>query len=627
MKRSMVTVLAAFATLLLLAPMAFVWGFEQTIPAKRMLLKFSGEPPVGKGFKLDMKDTIGSLLLMPTRDPVETGGNVTVSAGGADGVVCTLAAQNFDGTEGWTGLGDPPGAGGYQYLNKAAPLGTARQCNLFMVTHRGVKLGTRGTGDLPVPLAGGNPDMQVVVTLGRDMYRALCSGPHQRELAGRLVKSANCSLVANGDGTVLDTAAGLAWETKDHGGGLHDASAQYAWAGTCSDKALCQPNAEAAAACAAQHDGADLLAVGCNTCASGPCTVAGGATIWDFRVQLNREGGGGFANRDNWRLPAVAELERLTDGSQPAAPYIADEFNNAACAPACAVPYCSCSADSYWSGTTVEGEPGMAWVMDFASSASLANAPEAGRDAFRRKKKAGKKKKSKPNFSGGLGVGPQPIPSGCLRTFVGGAATVYDECTELEWEKKNAANGQSDYSNLHDADNTYVWAGCCGSGGTCFGSEPFLTTRCQPNAAAEAACRAQTAPEFWAAEGCNQCSSGICYERFSRAGPLARTVWDWVAQVNVANFDGHGDWRLPTSADCGSLGAQELESILDVDFSPVMIDPIFGPTSAAKYWSATIAATAPRFPVYVNFTNGNNACSDGVSERSPLNSYYVRTVR
>ncbi|MFN8641753.1 MAG: hypothetical protein U0802_08900 [Candidatus Binatia bacterium] len=70
----------------------------------------------------------------------------------------------------------------------------------------------------------------------------------------------------NGDGTVSDNCRGLRWEKKDRAGGLHDVSAIYTWAGSCSDQAaLCQPNANAAATCAATTGGA----AGCATCASG----------------------------------------------------------------------------------------------------------------------------------------------------------------------------------------------------------------------------------------------------------------------------------------------------------------------------------------------------------------------
>ena len=39
-------------------------------------------------------------------DPTALGGSVTVSVNGGE-LTCTLAAQAYDGTEGWKGLGNP----------------------------------------------------------------------------------------------------------------------------------------------------------------------------------------------------------------------------------------------------------------------------------------------------------------------------------------------------------------------------------------------------------------------------------------------------------------------------------------------------------------------------------------
>src|SRR5262245_19402833 len=47
--------------------------------------------------------------------------------------------------------------------------------------------------------------------------------------------------VDNGDGTITDTETGLIWEKKDRGGGLHDATARYPWAGICTESGeFCQ---------------------------------------------------------------------------------------------------------------------------------------------------------------------------------------------------------------------------------------------------------------------------------------------------------------------------------------------------------------------------------------------------
>jgi hypothetical protein len=67
--------------------------------------------------------------------------------------------------------------------------------------------------------------------------------------------------------------------------------------------AFCQPNAAAAATCAARADGGTL---GCSTCASGTCNVdvtGGGAitTVWDW---INRVNAANYAGHNDWRLPS-----------------------------------------------------------------------------------------------------------------------------------------------------------------------------------------------------------------------------------------------------------------------------------------------------------------------------------
>ena len=83
----------------------------------------------------------------------------------------------------------------------------------------------------------------------------------------------------------------------------------------------------------------------------------------------------------------------------------------------------------------------------------------------------------------------------------------------------------------------------------------------------------------------------------------------------VVGFAGHCDWRLPTVA--------ELQTILLAPYpcgtSPC-IDPIFGPTVASRYWSATSGAF-PSEAWFVNFLNG-----DADDDFKNFN-FYVRAVR
>jgi hypothetical protein len=200
----------------------------------------------------------------------------------------------------------------------------------------------------------------------------------------------------------------------------------------------------------------------------------------------------------------------------------------------------------------------------------------------------------------------------CTSCFVDQGLTVLDTCTNLEWEKKDGADvtpgsGTVDAGNLHDVDNPYSWAGYCSIGGT----------RCQPDAAAAATCATQTG----GALGCTECGvgEGTC----DMDHDAITTIWDWVNQVNAAGFAGHNDWRLATSAGSGGLGtgeAAELESIMDVGFSP-RIDPIFGPTVAWGYWSASTLSIFPDFAWAVWFLDGPDGAVDKDSDM------FVRAVR
>jgi hypothetical protein len=103
-------------------------------------------------------------------------------------------------------------------------------------------------------------------------------------------------------------------------------------------------------------------------------------------------------------------------------------------------------------------------------------------------------------------------------------------------------------------------------------------------------------------------------------------VWDWLNELNAAQFAGYADWQLPESHDCTGFGLQELESIVAPGFTPT-IDPLFGATASGRYWSTSIVSGPFRFPVYVDFATGNDACNDDALERSPLRPYHVRAAR
>jgi hypothetical protein len=155
---------------------------------------------------------------------------------------------------------------------------------------------------------------------------------------------------------------------------------------------------------------------------------------------------------------------------------------------------------------------------------------------------------------------------------------------------------------------------------------------CQPNAAAAATCAAQAEGGTL---GCSVCGSGTCnVDPFSTGAPT--TVWDWINQVNAANFAGHNDWRLPREGGCNacwsgnptytcsSCNAHELETILLAPYvcntSPC-INSIFGPTAALYYWSASTNSAGPTGVWFVSFASGD------VGGGSKSDDAFVRAVR
>ena len=202
------------------------------------------------------------------------------------------------------------------------------------------------------------------------------------------------------------------------------------------------------------------------------------------------------------------------------------------------------------------------------------------------------------------------LQSGCFQDT--GDGTIHDTCTNLQWEKKTNAAG------LNNVNNKYSWAGCCG--GSC-GSTADL---CQPTAGAAALCAANS---DGGTEGCSTCSSGTCVVDAFSQGAIT-TVWEWLNQLNGANFAGHNDWRLPSEGNrnAPSTGTNELETILLSPF-PCGTDPcinsIFGPTNSLYYWSASTYPPSPFNAWRVAFLNGavSNEDKRAASDR------FVRAVR
>ncbi len=195
--------------------------------------------------------------------------------------------------------------------------------------------------------------------------------------------------------------------------------------------------------------------------------------------------------------------------------------------------------------------------------------------------------------------------------------TITDKQTMLVWEKKVGSAGGVDATNLHDVDSSYIWSGQCSLSSD---------VRCQPNAAAAAACALGAQGDQ---AGCGTCQVGQGTCTVSPSG--ITTIWDWVVQLNTTNFAGHNDWRIPTPA--------ELASIVDYAAMLPAVDAAFNGASCGAmcsdltiaacscmqsggYWTAAIASDDPNNARIISFQTG----FVDVADRS-LPHVYVRAVR
>ena len=671
---------------------------DQTIPAKLIMVKFSGAAPVGKLAKIVSK---GSFTLADQATGGHTDGSVTFDYGTLGQVTCTLPDQSLyepGVTEGWKSLGNPPGSKGFKYINTNAPGGIAGPCKIVIVKQNVIKILAKGTGSLlPPGPPGTNPDASVVLVAGWRLpgfhqmrYCASSVGGTRVEAANKLIKDkdapapGSCPAVCGDDNVDPgeDCDEGAANGTADSCCELGCTLKQASTACTDTDGNVCttagcdgvssecdqnhMPTPESTPC--PDYDGNECTQAGCDglgTCEqlhvlepdSTPCpdtdgnpgTTAGcdgfgtcdqlhivttcGAEVDSrcaFVTSANYTGDlDGLAGADvkcreaadsglphlhgrrfkAWlsdsgadaadRLEHAAVPYRLVDGTK-----IADHWTDMTDGTLDAQLIRTENGDwatlvGVWTGTKQDGTEESETCQDWTSP-SNSELGWHGTTEFTDSRWT--------HLGNGNCDWSRPLYCVEQLPFVdNGDGTITDPGTGLMWEKKD----DNDTGGIHDVDNWYRWAGCCD--GDC--SPPYEDSFCQPNAAAEAACNAQTG----GAVGCAECTVGTC-ETWG-----AQTIWEWIVQVNAeggSGFAGHSDWRLPSEEGCNSCwepyqcpcDPAELETILLEPYYCEVhpcVDPVFNTsctpgcnvsacscTASYWYWSSATYAGSPDFAWY-----------------------------
>lgn len=147
--------------------------------------------------------------------------------------------------------------------------------------------------------------------------------------------------------------------------------------------------------------------------------------------------------------------------------------------------------------------------------------------------------------------------------YVDTGLTVIDLNTGLEWEKKDSLDTNQDFSNLHDADNTYTWSG----------------------------------------DG------------------LQETIWDWLDDVNAEGYAGHNDWRIANVRELQSIQVYgRIDGAIDPIFGPTAKSQA-APLAKCAYSSSTTLAPVPSRSWVVEFAFG------GTSDFAKSDLRHVRAVR
>lgn len=154
---------------------------------------------------------------------------------------------------------------------------------------------------------------------------------------------------------------------------------------------------------------------------------------------------------------------------------------------------------------------------------------------------------------------------------------VRDNVTELVWEVKINQNGLTDYANPNDADNTYTW----------YDSNPDT----------------------------NGGNAGTY--------SVATDTEDYINDLNLMQFGGFSDWRLPTAKEIGMFfirykGPNDWPFIDTNYFPNVKLDQ----SHNSMYWSSTTDADAITQGWAFDFAD-----YDGMFSQEKSKMYYVRAVR